>query len=234
MSKSSRFTVFSLRFSAKVRSLGLWAGAILFAFLLNMTLFGFMPFLLRRLPEKPSGMMYVPEVSIVRVKQKEQPVKQKEIITKNEPKKVIKSEKTLHRSIKPRPSQLPFELNPRLPAIHGVLPVMPMKTVDFTFQGLKNAYNVGELDHPLIPLVQTKPLYPSRAKRMGLEGWVKVKFLVDEKGHVGHVQVLEANPEKTFNRNVIHCVSSWRFSPGEVDGVKVKIWVSTTIKFKLR
>ena len=128
---------------------------------------------------------------------------------------------------------LPFEINPKLPPISGVVSVPPMQMVSLGAPDLKGSYGIGEIDHPLTPLVQVPPIYPMRARRRGIEGWVKVRFIVTEEGRVEDIRVLASRPQKIFDRPVLRCVSDWRFTPGTVGGVPVKTWVETTVRFDL-
>lgn len=94
-------------------------------------------------------------------------------------------------------------------------------------------FRVGQLDGPLTVLAKTPPTYPPAAKRQNIEGWIKVKFVVDEHGQVGHISVLAAEPEGIFEQSVLRCVSNWRFKPSTVRGMVVKALVEQTITFKL-
>jgi protein TonB len=98
---------------------------------------------------------------------------------------------------------------------------------------LKAHYSMGELDSPLIPLVKIPPIYPIRASRRGIEGFVIVQFLVTKNGEVERIKIIEAHPKKIFDQNVIHCVSQWKFKPGTVEGIPVATLARTTIRFKL-
>jgi protein TonB len=98
----------------------------------------------------------------------------------------------------------------------------------------KDFFRVEEIDRPLIPVSQVPPVYPLRAKRKGIEGWVKVKFLVTEVGAVEQVRILSAEPRNMFEESVLKTVSTWRFKPGTVDGKRVKTWASTHLEFKLQ
>lgn len=94
-------------------------------------------------------------------------------------------------------------------------------------------YAAGQLDAQLAAISKAPPLYPSSAKRHNIEGWVKVKFVVDEQGQVDRVSVLDAEPEGVFDQAVLRCISGWRFKPGTKGGVTVKALVEQTITFKL-
>ena len=98
---------------------------------------------------------------------------------------------------------------------------------------LKSVFGLAELDKPLIPLVRIPPVYPLSAKRMGIEGWVRVRFIVDEKGNVRDIKIIKSHPKGVFEDATIRAVSKWKFTPGTVEGVPVKTLVETTIKFRL-
>jgi protein TonB len=147
-------------------------------------------------------------------------------------------QKKIYQQPRQRIQNIPFEINPRLPALPNMPQVAPpMSTTpvpDSTPpQGLNGLFEIGEIDGPLTALTRTPPLYPYRAKRMGIEGWVKVRFIVNENGRTEDIRIIEARPEDTFDKSVLQCVSSWRFKPGTVEGIPVKTMVSTTIRFKL-
>ncbi|WP_052302143.1 energy transducer TonB [Desulfobulbus propionicus] len=82
-------------------------------------------------------------------------------------------------------------------------------------------------------VAKAPPVYPPAAKRRNIEGWIKVKFVVDEQGQVDKVAVLDADPEGVFEQAVLRCISGWRFRPGTKGGVAVKALVEQTITFKL-
>ena len=229
--------------SPLLRNFFLWSSAALFSVLLNIAFFGLMPGLITENLSEKNNLMQDSIIQIVRVKRVETPVRKKKIKKQPPPKEVKSLQKPmLPRKQKINMAKIPFELNPRLSQNTGTMPVpeMEMAIVPLTdlseavaFSGLKDIYEIGELDNPMTPLSQVPPLYPLRAKRMGIEGWVDVKFLVTEKGIVDQITILKAKPVKIFDQSVIRCISSWRFSPGTVEGVPVKTWVMTTIRFEL-
>lgn len=216
-----------LRFS------GLWAGAILFSLLLNIAFFSLMPCLTGGDIRKFDHSASVPMVNVVRIRRPDTPPRKKQA---RKPKALKKPDKELihHARMRQEPvkqMELPFEINPRLPVGPGTLPTPPMEM--FAAPGLNDVYGIGEIDNPLTPISQVPPVYPMRARRRGIEGWVKVKILVTEQGLVNKVEILEAKPKDVFEQSVIRCISSWRFSPGTVQGVPVKTWVATKIRFEL-
>ncbi|GEM_PF-7012584 len=74
------------------------------------------------------------------------------------------------------------------------------------------------------------PEYPQVAKRFGVKGSVLVQILISEKGDVIDVKVLQENPKgKGFAESVIKAVKTWKFTPPEKDGVKVRTWVTLPV-----
>jgi protein TonB len=61
-----------------------------------------------------------------------------------------------------------------------------------------------------------------------------LRFIVNEKGRVKHINIIKSHPRGIFEDAVINCVSKWRFKPATVEGIKVKTLVETTIRFKLK
>ncbi|MBU2455203.1 MAG: energy transducer TonB, partial [Proteobacteria bacterium] len=139
--------------------------------------------------------------------------------------------------IMPRPATLnpyrAFEMNPKLPAASMDLVMPDLEKFSMDLPVLKNQYAMGELDSPLIPLVKIPPIYPVRASRRGIEGFVTVEFIVTQKGLVQEIKIIEAEPETIFNKSVIQCVSKWKFLPGTVQGMPVATQAITTIRFEL-
>ena len=92
----------------------------------------------------------------------------------------------------------------------------------------------GSLDGPLQAIARTQPGYPPAARRQNVEGWIRVQYVVDERGSVGPVKVLAAEPEGFFEQSVLGTVRAWRFRPGTVNGEIVQALVEQTISFRLR
>ena len=214
-----------------------WCLAIALSMLLNIALFGLMPGLIELETEDQADLEDLKAIQVIRVKHQETPPRKKELQKpkpKEEPRKVKTTPTQVVRqrrmNLKPR---LPFELNPRLPAVPGSLVMPPMENFSLDGPTLKGLYEMGELDSPLTPIANIPPIYPMRAMRRGIEGWVKVRFLVTNRGQVQQPKVMAADPENVFEKSVINCVLKWKFKPGTVEGVPVNTMVETTIRFEL-
>lgn len=60
--------------------------------------------------------------------------------------------------------------------------------------------------------------YPQSAYEKGIEGWVWLEFDVDISGAVKDVDIIDAFPDKTFNRAIVNAVRRWRYEPFTIDG----------------
>lgn len=207
-----------------------WLQAGLIAAGLNLGLFLLMPTLIASSPGKPAFETLLPQVQLTRLRPPE-PQERPDPVKPPEPKPLERPTPTA--TTMPAPAlSLPFEINPRLPSGPTTLALPPLDS-SLPKGSLSDLFSVGQLDGPMTTLVQVPPLYPHSAKRRNIEGWVKVRFVVDEQGTVSQVSVLAAEPKGVFEQNVLRCVSGWRFKPGTVSGVAVKALVEQTITFKL-
>ena len=216
----------------------LWSAAILFSLILNIALFGLMPGLSTGVAERPGKTEPLRMLDVVRIKRSDPPPPpKKEHIPKPETMAthqgaVVKVPAQVHPIIDKLP-RLDFDINPRLPAGPLVLPSPAMETVDFGAPAMDGIFSIGDLDAPLTPLVRIPPIYPIQAKRRGIEGWVKVTFLVNQQGLVEKIKISNSHPTGVFDQSAIRSVSTWRFNPGTVEGVAVNTWATQLLKFEL-
>jgi TonB family protein len=76
-------------------------------------------------------------------------------------------------------------------------------------------------------LAEVKAEYPPDAARMGIEGKVQTRILLDEKGKVRQVRVIKAAGHG-FDERAIEALKKYRFSPARTSDGKA---VPTTITF---
>ncbi|MBM9616333.1 energy transducer TonB [Desulfobulbus rhabdoformis] len=94
-------------------------------------------------------------------------------------------------------------------------------------------FNPDEVDKMPQAVATTQPMYPYRAKRLGVEGAVRIRFLVNKSGRAEMFKILESKPPGEFDQAVQKTVKNWKFKPAIKDGRAVETWVETTIQFKL-
>ena len=98
---------------------------------------------------------------------------------------------------------------------------------------LKTLYQSGEVDRQPTAMANPAPFYPPAARRRGITGRVKVRFVVDNQGRVGKIRIIAAEPPGFFEQTVISTLRRWHFRPGMVAGRAVNTEMETTIVFKL-
>ncbi len=84
-----------------------------------------------------------------------------------------------------------------------------------------------------MPIVRIEPQYPREALLKGIEGWVRLRFIIREDGTVDKPQVVDANPKRLFNRAAMRAILRWKFKPRIVDGQAVSREAEQVIDFKL-
>jgi protein TonB len=80
----------------------------------------------------------------------------------------------------------------------------------------------------------TSPPYPRKARRMGYEGIVMLKVLIDENGRVDDLTVLKSSGHTVLDRAALSAVRKWLFEPGTEGGIKKKMWVKIPVRFDLK
>jgi protein TonB len=205
------------------------APAASLALLVNLCLFALLPLLLDRHSGARSYEEIIP-VNFIRIRPEiQKPPEEKPPEREKPPLKVLprlSQQAPKPRQLKLETPDLSFEINPKLDMGMAVAPPPEPEPV-------KDFFDQGEVDQLPMTVFRMKPLYPFRAKRLGIEGNVRVKFLVDAAGRVSHVNILESNPPGVFDESVLKALPSWRFTPGELGGKAVNTWMSTVIQFEL-
>ncbi len=84
------------------------------------------------------------------------------------------------------------------------------------------------------PFGNKKPHYPSFAKKSGIEGWVKIKVLVNKKGKVINAKVIDYMGHPSFKNATIAVARGWRFPIPIAKGKRVETWYLKKVAFQLR
>ena len=83
------------------------------------------------------------------------------------------------------------------------------------------------------PFGNKKPVYPTLARKAGIEGWVKVKVLVDEKGKVLQYNVVDYYGHPSFKQATLDVAARWRFPAPTASSKRVRAWFTKKISFVL-
>ncbi|CDL80659.1 TonB system transport protein TonB [Xenorhabdus sp. 42] len=137
---------------------------------------------------------------------------EKKIVKKESKPAEKKQEKVVEQPLEPvsgQETQLAENLNTKKPA-----------SLDISNDAPKALAGPKALNRP-------NPDYPNRARQLGTEGSVKVKYDIDEYGRVRNITILASNPKNTFDREVKQVMKKWRYEKVPATGY------ITTIEFKL-
>jgi TonB family C-terminal domain len=98
--------------------------------------------------------------------------------------------------------------------------------------GLKNIFNLADLDKQIEVRVRPPPVYPFEMRRSGLRGEVVVEFIVDTRGNVRD-PVIISSTHAGFEQAALDAVMRWKFMPGQKGGVAVNTRVRQRFPFTL-
>ncbi|HWN40817.1 MAG TPA: M56 family metallopeptidase [Thermoanaerobaculia bacterium] len=78
---------------------------------------------------------------------------------------------------------------------------------------------------------KVQPEYPESAREAKLEGTVAVKTVIDEQGRVRNPTVAKSSGNADFDRSALDAVAQWTFQPATLDGKRVEVYYTITIRF---
>lgn len=85
-----------------------------------------------------------------------------------------------------------------------------------------------------VPVAAIPPQYPRDALMQGIEGWVRVEFIIEADGSVSNPRVVDAHPRRgIFDREAVRAISRWRFRPRVRDGEPEPSRAGYTIEFSM-
>lgn len=91
--------------------------------------------------------------------------------------------------------------------------------------------DAGDVD--VVPIFRDAPRYPQEALMNRTEGWVEIEFTIATDGSVKDAVVVDARPERVFERDALRAIARWKFSPHTVGGVAVERRARQVIQFAL-
>jgi protein TonB len=90
----------------------------------------------------------------------------------------------------------------------------------------------GELVRPPVKIADARPVYPSLARSVGVEGTVILEAVLDRTGHVDRLRVIRSVP--LLDQAALDAVKQWRYTPSTLHGVPVEVLMTITVTFSLR
>lgn len=95
---------------------------------------------------------------------------------------------------------------------------------DVDVGGTETGFDAGGMmtDGEATPIVRINPRYPPAAARDGINGWVLLRFTIDETGGVTDVEVIDSEPRRVFDQEARRALLRWKYKPKIVDGTAVR------------
>lgn len=108
----------------------------------------------------------------------------------------------------------------------------PDRTIDFDFPTLDilpgpaggpflgpRSPGQASPDGNAIRIISPTPRYPRDALTKGIEGWVDLEFTITETGTVTNATVIDAHPNRIFNKAALQAIYRSKFRPRVINGV---------------
>jgi periplasmic protein TonB len=121
---------------------------------------------------------------------------------------------------------------PGLTAAKGAINIPVMKPGASFGKGIKDLFDINNLDQKPVGRVQNQPQYPYEMSRAGINGEVVVEFIISANGDVIDTRIVRSS-HREFEVNAIQAVQKWKFKPGRKGGKAVAVRVSQLIEFNL-
>lgn len=99
--------------------------------------------------------------------------------------------------------------------------------------GMENVvYEAGDVDYEARALKAVNPVYPERAKKLGIAGYVKVYMVIDVHGNVTGANVLSVEPQGYgFEGEALKAIRAWKFEPAKLGNYPVAQKATKEFKF---
>jgi protein TonB len=98
--------------------------------------------------------------------------------------------------------------------------------------GMKDLFNISQLDRVPQPIVQQSPQFPIQLKKDVDRAEVVVEFIVDSRGDTRDVRAVSST-HPGFEFAAVDGVGKWRFRPGMKSGRKVNTRMRVPIRFMI-
>ncbi len=78
-----------------------------------------------------------------------------------------------------------------------------------------------------------KPAYPAMSRRLGEQGKVLVRVLIDPNGQPQHAEIKQSSGFQRLDQAALNTVLKWRYLPGQRNGSIEAIWLQVPLEFRL-
>lgn len=142
------------------------------------------------------------------------------------PDRKIESILKIEKPVKPeviRPPKLPQ------PTINSVSSELSTLKVKFEIPVINPNINISltmpeaPSDSDYVPLLKVAPLYPPRAAKRNLEGYVVVEYSISVTGQVLGVKIIESEPPDVFDKSAIEAARKFKYKPRKENGETISV-----------
>ncbi len=99
-------------------------------------------------------------------------------------------------------------------------------------KGMKDLFDIANLDQAPSPKFQGPPNYPFEMRRAGISGEVTVAFIVGSSGDVVEAYAIKST-QREFEQPAVQAVLKWKWRPGRKGGRAVNTKMAIPIAFNL-
>ena len=108
------------------------------------------------------------------------------------------------------------------------------EAVENLFDKKKNIPMTQDSVDQLPVAIYREPIeFPEFARRKKLTGYVTLNLLINAKGKIEDIKLVDSKPQGVFETFAIDRISKWEFQPAIYQGQPVPIWVKQNITFNL-
>ena len=115
----------------------------------------------------------------------------------------------------------------------GDLDAPPLIDVPAQPQVEERIYQPHEVVAPVV-VRRVDPRYPPAFMRTGVSVTVVVRCIIDKNGRVRDAEILKHGPMAPFDQSVLDTVTTWRYTPGSLNGIAVDTYLNVTVHFAVK
>ena len=92
-------------------------------------------------------------------------------------------------------------------------------------------FTAAEVQHVAVPVRRLELEFPQGREGIDYYGTLRMEVLIDEKGHVDRVDVLESTVPQAFRDHAVQVFSTAAFEPAQRNGAAVKSVKKVEVRF---
>jgi len=93
--------------------------------------------------------------------------------------------------------------------------------------------NLEEVDTPPIVIRKPQLVYPKASKDARAQGVVLLNLLINEKGDVADVKLIQGSPGFGLNDAALDHAKRYKYRPAQKGNVPVKVWMPLQVRFQI-